>query len=220
MTDAVRDGNMGIATGAFLAERDDWPSAIQRARDEEWRVVELTAITEPLFDSLSLYLVETDAPLADFDRVSVHAPAKFHSSPSAVAKDIPSSLTRYDLILHPDVYRREEPLAAIGARAVFENMDLNKSFGRTVSDLAEIFQRFPSATFCLDVAHVWTNDRTLRLGFELLDAFGDRLRQVHLSGIVADGTHRPTTSADLALYRPLLDRCSHVPWMLESVLSR
>jgi hypothetical protein len=219
MTDAARDANMGIATGAFLAERDDWPSALQRARDGDWRVIELTAITEPLFDSLASYLAETDERLADFERVSVHAPAKFHSSPSAVAKDIPSSFSRYDLILHPDVFRREEPLADLGGRAVFENMDLNKSFGRTVSDMAEVFQRFPSASLCLDVAHVWTNDPTLRLGFELLDAFGDRLRQVHLSGIRADGAHRPTTSADLALYRPLLDRCSHVPWVLESELS-
>jgi hypothetical protein len=210
---------MGIGTGAFLAERDDWPSAVRRARDEDWRVIELTAITEPLFDSLVLYLAETDARLAGFDRVSVHAPALFRSSPSAVAKGIPSSLEAHDVILHPDVYRREEPLADLGGRAVFENMDVNKSFGRTVSDLAEVFQRFPSASFCLDVAHVWTNDRTLRLGFELLDAFGDRLRQVHLSGIGADGTHRPTTPADLSLYRPLLDRCSHVPWVLESELS-
>jgi sugar phosphate isomerase/epimerase len=125
----------------------------------------------------------------------------------------------YDLILHPDVYRQEEPLADLGARAVFENMDVNKPFGRTVQDMAEMFERFPSARLCLDVAHVWTNDRTLRLGFELLDAFGDRIRQIHLSGIEADGTHRPTTPTDLELYQPLLDRCPHVPWVLEAELS-
>jgi len=65
---------------------------------------------------------------------------------------------------------------------------------------------------------VWTNDRTLRLGYELLEAFGARLRQLHVSGIEPNGEHRPTTDEDLDLYQPLLDRCAHVPWVLESEL--
>jgi sugar phosphate isomerase/epimerase len=97
-------------------------------------------------------------------------------------------------------------------------MDVMKRFGREVQDMAEVFERFPEAGFCLDVAHVWTNDRSLRLGFELLGAFGDRLRQLHVSGIDADARHRPTTAEDLQLYEPLLARCSHVPWVLESEL--
>jgi sugar phosphate isomerase/epimerase len=82
--------------------------------------------------------------------------------------------------------------------------------------MSDVFRRFPSAGFCLDVAHVWTNDRSLRLGFELLDAFGSRLRQLHVSGIEPNGAHRPTTNEDLDLYQPLLERCTHVPWVLES----
>jgi hypothetical protein len=210
--------NLGIGTGAFLKERDDWPAAVQRAKDEAWRVIELTAIDEDRFEALSSYLADGDAALITFDRVSVHAPNRFRSSPSVVAEHIPESLRGYDLVFHPDLYRDEAPLADLGQRAVFENMDVNKRFGRTVHEMAEVFGRFPSAGFCLDVAHVWTNDRTLRLGFELLDAFGDRLRQVHLSGIEPDGTHRPTTEVDLALYEPLLARCGAVPWLLESEL--
>jgi hypothetical protein len=214
----VQAANFGIGTGAFLAERDDWPAAIGRAREEGWRVVELTAISESLFNRLSPYLDATNGALGYFDRVSIHAPAVFDSSPSTVARTIPSTLARYDLVFHPDLYRDEPALTDLGARAVFENMDLNKSFGRTVADLADVFDRFPSAGFCLDVAHVWTNDRTLQLGFELLDAFGARLRQLHVSGIEPDGEHRPTTERDLDLYQPLLERCAHVPWVLESEL--
>ncbi len=81
-----------------------------------------------------------------------------------------------------------------------------------------MFAALPEAGLCLDVAHVWTNDPTLALGHELLDAFGDRLRQLHVSGIEPDGTHRTTTAADLALYEPLLERCDHVPWLLEAEL--
>jgi sugar phosphate isomerase/epimerase len=98
-------------------------------------------------------------------------------------------------------------------------MDVNKPFGRWTAELADVFRRFPQAGFCLDVAHVWTNDRSLALGHELLDAFGGRLRQLHVSGIEPDGTHRDTTEADLDLYRPLLDRCEHVPWLLETVMA-
>ena len=76
----MRDG-FGISTRAFLAERDDWPSAIRRAEQERWRVLELTAITETLFDQLLAYLEDAEASLARFDRVSIHAPAVIDSSP-------------------------------------------------------------------------------------------------------------------------------------------
>jgi sugar phosphate isomerase/epimerase len=120
--------------------------------------------------------------------------------------------------LHPDVYRREDWVAELGPRAVFENMDVGKAFGRTLADLRAVFVVFPRAGFCLDVAHVWTCDPTLALGHELLDELGPRLRQLHVSGIEPDGTHRPTTSGDLDLYEPLLHRCREVPWVLESEL--
>jgi sugar phosphate isomerase/epimerase len=103
---------------------------------------------------------------------------------------------------------------------VFENMDIAKEFGRSVADLEVVFATHPDAGFCLDVAHVWTNDRSLRLGHDLLDAFAGRLRQLHVSGIEPDGTHRTTTQDDLELYRPLLERCSGVPWILEAVVEQ
>lgn len=93
-----------------------------------------------------------------------------------------------------------------------------EDFGRTVEDLRGAFAECPDAGFCLDVAHVWTNDPSLELAHEFLDSFGGRLRQVHVSGIEPDGTHRPTTREDLDLYRPVLDRCLHVPWLFETEL--
>ena len=214
----MRTANMGIGTGAFIDQRDDWPLAVARAADERWRVVELTAITEDRYEALRAYLLDEDE-LERFERVSVHAPAVLRSSPAEMAEALVESDLPYDVILHPDLYRDQDALATLGRRAVFENMDIVKAFGRTVEDLAWIFGRFPEAALCLDVAHVWTNDRSLRLGFELLEAFGDRLRQVHLSGIEPDGRHRTTTEADLALYEPLLSECGHVPWVLEAELA-
>jgi hypothetical protein len=208
-------GPFGIATGAYVAERDDWPAAIGRARRERWPWLELTAIRGRLAPLLR-YLASENGWLSEFDRVSIHAPAVM----AEPATDVVAALEPYpfDVVLHPDVYGAEPACARLGARAVFENMDVGKRAGRSVDDLATVFATFPDANLCLDVAHVWTNDRTLRLGHDLLDAFGDRLRQLHVSGIEPDGTHRTTTRADLELYRPLLARSVHVPWLLEAEL--
>jgi hypothetical protein len=206
----------GIATGAFVTEREDWPAAIERARGERWRWLELTALRGRLGSLLRFLEVRPDA-LEGFERVSVHAPAKTKDTPAEVVGMVEP--LPFDIVLHPDVYGAEPACGRLGARAVFENMDVAKGFGRDVEDLREVLTAFPEAGFCLDVAHVWTNDRTLRLGHELIDEFGGRLRQLHVSGIEGDGTHRPTTSADLELYAPLLERCRHVPWLLESEIT-
>lgn len=212
---AGRAATYGIATGAFVDERDDWGLAIGRARDEGWRWLELTAMGDRLPPLLELF--DADPGVLDgFDRISVHAPAKTDASPAEVVRLV--ERLQFDMVLHPDVFGRETACARLGARAVFENMDVTKRYGKDVADLAEVFAAFPQSGFCLDVAHVWTNDPTLRLGHDLIDAFGDRLRQLHVSGIEPDGRHRPTTTVDIALYEPLLDRCGGVPWLLETEL--
>lgn len=204
-------GRFGMATGSWEEERADWPRALARARAERWRVVELTAPFDPALDALLAHLEADPDALAGFERVTVHAPV-MPADPAATLARLPAEL---DAILHPNGY---DDAAVLGCRAIFENMDVQKPFGRSAADLAAVFDRHPEAGFCLDVAHVWTNDRSLALGHELLDAFGGRLRQLHVSGIEPDGTHRPTTAADLEVYGPLLERCRHVPWLLEAVL--
>jgi hypothetical protein len=206
-----------MATGSFLAERDDWPSALARARAEGWTILELTAIDQARLDTLIELLAVAPRTLDGLERVSVHAPVRFDGS----TDDLPAALLGlpHDVVLHPDVYGGEAWVVDLGARAVFENMDVAKRFGRELADLRRVFATFPEAGFCLDVAHVWTNDPTLRLGHELIDELGGRLRQLHVSGIEQDGTHRPTTRADLDLYAPLLDRCPDVPWLLEAELA-
>jgi hypothetical protein len=207
-----------ISTGAFVQERDSWGDAVDRARVEAWPGIELCAILPTLVETLGLYLAQAEDPLAAFARVSLHAPVGIDAAepPIDAIRALPLD---GDVVLHPDLYGTGEAANALGGRAVFENMDVAKSFGRTVDDLASVFARYPRAGFCLDVAHVWTNDRSLALGHALLDAFGDRLRQVHLSGIEPDGMHRETTEDDLALYAPLLARCPDAPQVLETVLA-
>jgi hypothetical protein len=207
----------GISTGAYERERDTWSVAVDRALREGWPCLELCAILPRLLETLTRFLAEQDDALGGFSRISVHAPVGIASTDVVVQAIVRLPLD-CDVILHPDLYGSDDTVHALGDRAMFENMDVGKHFGRTVEDLALVFDRFPDAGFCLDVAHVWTTDSSLALGHELLDAFGDRLRQLHVSGIEPDGTHRPTTRADLELYEPLLERCGGVPQILESVL--
>ena len=207
----------GIATGAYVDERDDLPSALARARQEGFATIELTAIRNERLDALTTLLADDPGALDGFERVSVHAPARDFVDDPKPARELLPTLP-HDVVFHPDVYREQEWIRELASRAVFENMDATKQFGRDVVDLAETFAAFPDAGFCLDVAHVWTNDPTLALGHELLDAHGGRLRQLHVSGIELDGTHRTTTPADLELYEPLLARCGGVPWLLEAEL--
>jgi len=207
--------SFGIATGAFEDERDDWPAAVARARAGDWPFLELTAIDEERLDRLVPFLDADPAALRPFERVSVHAPVGLRTSAAAVLAKL-ERLGAFDLVVHPDVYSGEGGLRRLGGRVVFENMDVQKSFGRFCSELARVFSACPEAGFCLDVAHAFTNDSSLRLADELLDVFGNRLRQVHVSGIEPDGRHRPTTAEDLDLYAPVLERCPHVPWILET----
>jgi sugar phosphate isomerase/epimerase len=212
--------NLGIATGAFVAERDDWGPAVAKAAASGWRFLELTAITVERLNALAPFLRSSRAALDPFDRVSIHAPAREAlGSIDAVMAQVTSLNDSFDIVLHPDVYMGERSVHNLGSRAVFENMDCQKDFGRDVAGLEPVFSMFPEAGFCLDVAHVWTNDPTLGLAYELVDSFGHRLRQLHVSGIERDGAHRPTTHDDLDLYEPVLERCRHVPWLLEAELA-
>ena len=210
--------SFGIATGALVEGRDDWERAIGRVRAVGWPFVELTAIDEERLDALVALFERSPEPLDGVERVSVHAPVRFRTSVLQVVEKL-EALPELDVVVHPDVYRGELRLLGLGRRLLVENMDVQKAFGRFAPDLRVVFETFPEAGLCLDVAHVWTNDPSLRLGHDLLDEFGGRLRQVHVSGIEADGAHRETTAADLDLYAPLLERCRHVPWILEAELA-
>lgn len=210
--------NYGIATGAFVEVRDDWRAAIQKARLDGWRTVELTAISEERLFALVDILGSQPTMLDGFDRVSIHAPVTIASGEAVV--EAFASLPPSEVVFHPETLSEGDTrVLSLRHRLVIENMDNQKSTGRTVEELRPVFEIHPAAGFCLDVAHVWANDPTLKLGHDLLDNFGHLLRQLHISGIEPDGAHRPTTPGDLVLYQPLLARCRHVPWILEAELA-
>jgi hypothetical protein len=69
-----------------------------------------------------------------------------------------------------------------GGQICAENMDWQKDFGQTPTDLSRVFSELPDAGWTYDVNHVLTNDPSLKLANELYESFAPRLRQYHLSG--------------------------------------
>jgi hypothetical protein len=68
-------------------------------------------------------------------------------------------------------------------------MDKRKPIGRTAKELREIFNRLPSATFCLDIGHAHQIDPTMGEAILILEEFGSRLRQLHVSEVNSESKH-------------------------------
>lgn len=211
----------GLSTGWDPRIRSDFSAAMAEAEAFSQQVIELSALAVADIAPLTAFL-GSDAgrdALRSFGHVTVHGPAKdLPGDWQSVMADLQALLPGgvQGMVLHPETLTDLDVMRTLGGKLILENMDCRKSACRTAAEMTRTFDALPDARFCLDVAHVWTIDPGLQAGHELLDAFGDRLAQLHVSGINADGRHRVTTAADLRLYAPLLERCAHVPWVFES----
>lgn len=206
---------LGISTGVFARDRGNWPELVKAASSASVYVTELSALSEPELDGLERFLATS--PRLPFRYVSVHAPAKKSSLSKDRLVQRLGKLPRWvrSVIAHPDRLRGLEQYRALGSRLVLENMDDRKADGRTADEMERFFRELPEAGFCLDVAHVYSLDPRMDLAHELLDRFGDRLRQVHLSSL-RDGRHVPVCPEDEELFESVLARCGDVPWIMEA----
>lgn len=211
----ARHHPIGASTGYLTHLRGDWPGLVDAVEHTSTFATELAALSEPELEGLRNFLVDADQ--LPFRYLSVHAPVKhlevnegemiawLHSLPREVSA----------IVTHPDTMDDLELYRSLGNRLVIENMDRRKQGGRTADELAPTFEALPEAGFCFDIAHAWSIDPTMKVGGELLDRFGDRLRHVHLSSL-QNGKHVPVLPEHDALFQPLLDRCRDVPWILEA----
>jgi len=207
---------LGCSTGYMHEQRGDWPGLVRSAARQCPFAVELAALAEPELPGLVRYLEE--CPSLPFFYVSVHAPSKKRRVPEV---DLVGMLARLPpaidaVVVHPDALGDPSLYRSLGRRLVIENMDARKSDGRTASELEPFFDELPEAGLCFDVAHAKSVDPSMASGEAILDAFGDRLRHVHLSSLDQDCHHVPLTEGDESLFAPLLDRCRDVPWILEA----
>ncbi len=205
---------LGASTG-FLRDAGSWEAQARAAAAVSPFAAELAALTLRELTSLEAWL--HTGPSLPFRYLSVHAPTKGLDSdePSLVARLVALPAVVRAIVVHPDMLGDPALYARVGARLVLENMDDRKAFGQTADDLAALFAVLPEAGLCLDVAHVTAVDPSMEIAHELLDRFGPRLRQLHVSSLI-DGEHAPLTQEDAERFRPVLRRCVDVPWLLEA----
>lgn len=207
---------VGCSTGFMSDSRGDWESLVGQAARESTFAVELAALGEPELPGLVRYL--EGRPAMPFLFVSVHAPSKHRRIPEPDLVRMLSELPCWidAVVVHPDSIGAIDLYRQLGRTLVIENMDSRKPAGQTASELEAFFEELPEAGLCFDIAHAKSVDPSMEEGGRILDAFGDRLRHVHLSSLDEECHHVPLTAADEALFAPLLSRCRDVPWILEA----
>jgi hypothetical protein len=215
---AVNAGMIGVSTGYMVGARGDWPRLAAAAEVLSDDVVELSALSARELPGLVAFL--EDVPELPFRHVSVHGPSKgWNGEPAALVAqlaELPGSVE--GVVMHPETLGDARAFAALGSRLRLENMDTRKPDARTPAELARYFEQLPAARFCFDVAHAQLHDPSMGLAHALLDAFEERLVEVHVSSIESNGCHVPLRAEDAEAFLPVLERCVGVPWVLEAPL--
>jgi hypothetical protein len=96
-------------------------------------------------------------------------------------------------------------------------MDRRKPIGRSVVELAAIFESLPEALLCFDLGHARQCDSSMTDAFLMLSTFQNKLVQVHLSEVNSESQHDPISyGASLAFQQIASLIPESVPVILES----
>lgn len=188
MSDTITlPSKFGFSSGVYYPEDISLRTALERLAQHQLSTVEVNIATP---QELQAALQEDlDPILTHFACKTIHAPFKGITY-SAADRDLLQTLRQLAerwqveyVLFHPDTVEDFSVITeTVGSYAAFENMDNRKAFGNTVADLQEVFETCPDARWVCDLNHVYTNDRTMKLGKDLHAAFGNRLCGYHVSG--------------------------------------
>jgi hypothetical protein len=196
--------------------RQDWPSQVAEARAISPFAVELSALSEKQLAGLRAFLAAR--PRLPFRYLAIHGPSKDRAISEEDLVSALGELSQWSdgIVMHPDTMERVAWYRPLGRKLLIENMDSRKEWGRTQDELGAVFDELPEAGFCFDIAHAWSINPDMSVANELLDVLGDRLRHIHLSSLSSELHHVSLTTEDEELFRPVLERCVDVPWILEA----
>jgi hypothetical protein len=207
----------GFSTGALA--RADFRRGLELIRRLNLPAVELSALRLPELPVLLEAFDELE--LSAFRHVSLHFPSAYPAQrEAALVESLRQVRQGVPVVVHPDAICDFALWRGLGAALLVENMDRRKSQGRTVRELGRIFEQLPDARLCFDVAHARQVDTSLTEAFLILERYGERLAQVHLSEVSTSGRHgRLSRTAILAFQElaPLIP--PEVPVILESPVS-
>jgi hypothetical protein len=211
--------HIGFSTGAVAG--GDFSSALTLlAAHPEIDCIELSALRLPEVEPLLRAIPTLD--LRRYVYVSFHAPSSFTVDEEAhlvetLADVVPQA---WPIVLHPDTIHVASRWRALGSRVAIENMDLRKSAGRTAQELRSSFERLPEARFCFDIGHARQCDTSMTESYRILEAYGSRLAQLHVSEVNSASQHDPISYATKLGFQSVAHLIPpQVPLIIESRVS-
>jgi|ERR1041385_116073 hypothetical protein len=208
---------IGFSTGALA--KGDFAAGLALQRDvPRIDAVELSALRDHELPTLIDAVPDLD--LDEFGYVSFHAPSKLQTlDEQSVFELLPALPESWPIIVHPELLQTPSLWRQLGKRLCLENMDNRKTTGRTIAELHTLFEAFPEATFCLDLGHARQIDPTMVSAMLMLQEFGDRIVELHISEVGPRGEHLPLG----ATTRQAFARVVHLipadcPLIIESII--
>ncbi len=207
---------IGFSTGALA--KGNFTRALRLLRDFGVKAVELSALRVSELNPIAVALPEID--LSAFEFISVHSPSYFDRNMETCIIDTLVQLRpAFPVVVHPDVIFSPRLWSKLGSRLLIENMDKRKPIGRNVSELASLFKELPDAGFCFDVGHARQVDPSMTEAVLLLQAFGHKLVQVHISEVNTSSRHDPISVSAVRAFQPLAIYIPEsVPIIIESLI--
>jgi hypothetical protein len=206
---------IGFSTGALAY--GDFREGLAILRSKHTPAVELSALREkeltPLVEAISAL------DLSGYEYISVHAPSKFEKEHETEIVGLLTTVAArgWRIVIHPDAIRDTALWDSFGPLLLIENMDKRNNCGRTRRELAEVFAKLPQAGLCFDIGHCRQVDPTMNEAYLILRAFGDRLRQLHMSEVNSRSTHDPLSRAAMDAFRAVASLIpENIPVILES----
>lgn len=204
---------IGFSTGALAYA--DFRQGLSIIRDHGLRSAELSALREGELEQLVSSLENLD--LSGLEYISFHAPSRLEVLTEGKVIELlhAAAARNWPLIVHPDVIESFDRWAMFGDLLCIENMDKRKPIGRTARELALLFEKLPNASLCLDLGHVRQVDPTMSVGLEILECFGSKLRQLHVSEVNTNSQHDPLTYETTLAFQKI---CSLIPESIPVIL--
>lgn len=212
---AYSNRKVGFSTGALA--KGDFQRALEILRNQRIEAVELSALREFELEPLISSLPSLD--LSGFSHVSIHAPSKLERTSEVQVVELLQVALRMEIgiVVHPDTIVDSDLWKGFGRLLWIENLDKRKCVARTSFELEKIFDAFPEAGFCLDVAHARQIDPTMSEATRMILSFDHRIRQIHASGLNSNSTHSALSTAASYAFGQISDLIrSDIPIILES----
>ncbi len=182
--------------------------------------IELSALRENELEGLINSLDTLN--LSKYSYISFHAPSKINTLKEIdLIKYLEKVLDRnYNIVVHPDIIVDFDNWKNFGKNLCIENMDKRKSIGRTFIELSNIFEKLPNASLCFDIAHAYQVDSSMIDSIDILNAFKEKIKQIHVSEVNSESRHETLSLESVLAYKNVSQFISKdIPIIIESILN-